>query len=187
MSRSGVLGRRSRTGEREAVEVELAQLCVRASTERHAELGPEVLAEIARPYRYLVDLAGEDGIPLTAAGWMKPAYVQRIYQDLALDEEWIGMGNREDQTGPVLQLRETCQQVGLLRKHKGRLLRTRLARSLTTDEGYVELRAVTYRVRPVWVTLEDVTGRTFRDWDVEDHPGDHRAVALARAALWPEG
>lgn len=225
------------------VEVELAQLCVRASTEQEAELGAEDLAQIARPYRYLVDLAGEDGIPLTAAGWMKPAYVERIYEDLSLDDEWIGRGTREEQTLPVLQLREMCQQAGLLRKHKGRLLRTKLARSLTTDEGYVEAlasrllrdrneyeraakalfalltaasgrpahdhmatiadlmtacglrtgpagveqRAVAWWVRPVWVTLQDVTGRTFRDRDMEDHPGDHRAVALARAALWPEG
>lgn len=216
---------------------------MRARTERQAELSPEDLAEIGRPYRYLVDLAGEDGIPLTAAGWMKPAYVERVYQDLDLADEWIGKGNREDQTMPVLRLREMCQQAGLLRKHKGRLLQTKLARSLTTDEGYVEAlasrllrdrneyeraakalfalltaasgradhdhmvtiadlmtacglrtgpagvepRAVTYWVRPVWVTLQDVTGRTFRDRDVQDHPGDHRAVALARAALWPQG
>lgn len=223
-----------------AVELEFAQLCVRATTAQQAELSAEDLAEIARPYRYLVELAGEDGIPLTAAGWMKPAYVQRVYGDLGLDEDWIGRGNREDQTLPVLQLREMCQQAGLLRKHKGRLLQTRLARSLTTDEGYVEAlasrllrdkneyeraakalfalltaasgrashdhmvtiadlmtacglrtgpagveeRAVAYWVQPVWVTLEGVTGRTFRDRDVEHHPGDHRAVALARAALW---
>lgn len=223
------------------VEVELARLCVRARAEQQGELGPEDVAEIARPYRYLVELAGEDGIPLTAAGWMKPAYVQRIYHDLDLADEWIGKGNREDQTVPVLRLREMCQQAGLLRKHKGRLLRTRLARSLTTDQGYVEAlaarllrdrneyvhaaralfalltaasgradhdhmstiadlmtacglrtgptgvdqHAVVHWVRSVWVTLQDVTGRTFRDRDLAEHPGDQRAVALARAALWP--
>src|SRR5699024_6494012 len=104
------------------VLVGLAQLCDRARTAHEAELPPEDLAVIARPYRYLVDLAGEDGIPLTAAGWMKPAYVERTYRELGLDAEWIGRGNREDQTQPVARLRAMCQRVGLLRKHKGRLL-----------------------------------------------------------------
>lgn len=119
------------------VLAELAALCRRAHTEHRAELSPEDAAAVARPYRYLVELAGEDGIPLTAAGWMKPAYVERTYRDLGLEDDWIGKGTREDQTLPVAQLRTTCQQVGLLRKHKGRLRTTRLARSLTSDEGYV--------------------------------------------------
>lgn len=120
------------------VLAELADLGRRALDEQAAELTPEDAAAIARPYRYLVELAGDEGIPLTAAGWMKPAYVERTYRDLGLDSEWYGKGNREEQTLPVADLRAACQQVGLLRKHKGRLLQTRLARSLSTDEGYVE-------------------------------------------------
>lgn len=37
--------------------------------------------------------------------------------------DWIGKGNREDQTVPGLLLREGAQQLGLIRKIKGRLVR----------------------------------------------------------------
>lgn len=122
-----------------AVVAGVAQLCLRARSRPEAELTVDDLAEISRPYRYLVDLAGEEGIPLTAAGWMKPAYVERVYRDLGLDldNEWYGKGNREDRTQPVARLRSMCQQLGLLRKHKGRLVRSPMARSLTTDEEHV--------------------------------------------------
>ncbi len=223
------------------VVAELAALSRRARAGHEAEPAPQDLAAIARPYRYLVELAGEEGIPLTAAGWMKPSYVERAYRDLGLEEDGIGKGNREDQTLPVAQLRTTCQQVGLLRKHKGRLLVTRLAQSLTTDEEYVaavasrllhhrdtfveaamvlfalltaatgratldhrheiarimtdcglrtgpvgvDPRHVSHWVWPVWFTLQQAAGEQVMDDAVGSH--DHRAVALARAALWPEG
>ncbi|HSP59456.1 MAG TPA: plasmid pRiA4b ORF-3 family protein [Ornithinimicrobium sp.] len=218
---------------------ELAQLVGRARTEHAAELSDEDLAAITRPYRFLVELAGEDGIPLTAAGWMKPASVERIYRELGLDEDWTGKGNREDQTLPVAQLRRTCQELGLLRKHKGRLVPTRLARGLTTDEEYVEALATRLlHHRDTWVEVAAVlfalltaaTGRPSWDhcgtiariltecglrtgpagvdrWHVMEwvrpvsaafrratgekvlgptgREQDHRAVALARLALWP--
>ncbi|AXH95517.1 plasmid pRiA4b ORF-3 family protein [Ornithinimicrobium avium] len=222
------------------VVAELAALSARARAEHEAGLTAEDLAAVARPYRYLVELAGEEGIPLTAAGWMKPSYVERAYHDLGLESDWVGRGNREDQTLPVAQLRTTCQQVGLLRKHKGRLLATRLARSLTTDEEYVaalaarllhdrdehlrsakalfalltaatgradldhagavarimsacglmtgpfgvEPRHASHMVWPVWFTLSQAAGGRVRG----DAPGahHHRAVALARWALWPQ-
>lgn len=222
-----------------AVVAELTELTARARTEHEGELSAEDLAAIARPYRYLVDLAGEDGIPLTGAGWMRPAYVERIYTDLGLDQDWVGKGNREDQTAPVAQLRSTCQDVGLLRKHKGRLLPTRLAQGLGTDEEYVAavaarlyrdrdtfvsvakglfglLTAATGRpawehgeviariltachlrtgpagvepqhvvewVRPVWMALRRASGEKGMGRGSQH---DHRAVGLARAALWPE-
>ncbi|MGC5583791.1 plasmid pRiA4b ORF-3 family protein [Ornithinimicrobium sp. W1665] len=220
--------------------VELGQLVERARTEHRAELTAGDLAAIARPYRFLVELAGEDGIPLTAAGWMKPAYVERTYGELGLDEDWIGKGNREDQTLPVAQLRRTCQELGLLRKHKGRLVPTRLARGLTTDQEYAE--ALATRLLPHRDTWVEVAGVLFAlltaaegrpSWDhcdtiariltecgLRTGPAgvdrwhvmewvrpvsaafrratgerslgragteqDHRAVALARLALWPE-
>ncbi|MDO5740878.1 MAG: plasmid pRiA4b ORF-3 family protein [Ornithinimicrobium sp.] len=224
------------------VVVELARLCQRARTEHGAELTPGDRAAISRPYRLMVELAEEEGIPLTGAGWMKPAYVERIYRELGLDEDWIGKGNREDQTQPVARLRAMCQQLGLLRKHQARLVRTPLARTLRTDEEYVAAVAARllrdrdpYRqsamalfalltaasggpqanhagevarimtdcglrtsptgvdrrhalemVRSVWLTLRDASGRTSRQRDESGLPGDHRAVAIARASLWAE-
>lgn len=39
--------------------------------------------------------------------------------------DWIGTANRECHTVPVLRFRESLQQLGLLRKYRGRLLLTR--------------------------------------------------------------
>jgi len=53
--------------------------------------------------------------------------------ELGLGEEWIGKGNLEVQTGPVLHLRETATKMGLLRKHGGMLLVTSRGRALRGD------------------------------------------------------
>lgn len=58
---------------------------------------------------------------------------------------------------------------------------------LRTGPSGVESWHVIENVRPVWMALRATTGRTSRGRDAVAHPGDHRAVALARAALWPEG
>jgi len=52
---------------------------------------------------------------------------------LDLGEEWIGKGNREVQTMPVLHLRESATKMGLLRKHRGMLLATSVGKKLYDD------------------------------------------------------
>jgi hypothetical protein len=52
---------------------------------------------------------------------------------LDLGEEWIGKGNREVQTMPVLHLRESATKMGLLRKHRGMLLATSVGKKLRGD------------------------------------------------------
>ncbi len=85
------------------------------------------------------DLAGRPPVPrhvgekLTAAGYLPPAVVVTIFDELDLGDEWIGKGNREDLTVPVLELREAGQRFGLLRKYKGKLLPTARARTLADD------------------------------------------------------
>ncbi|CAN5373545.1 hypothetical protein BH23ACT6_BH23ACT6_18790 [soil metagenome] len=98
------------------------------------ELDPHTLARAVLPWRLLLEIAGTDGIPLTAAGWMRPAVVQEVYDELGMGREWIGKGNREDLTLPVLELRESAQRVGLLRKSKGRLLATPAGRRASEDD-----------------------------------------------------
>jgi len=97
-------------------------------------LDPHSLARAVRPWQLLLEIADTDGIPLTAAGWMRPAVVQEVYDELGMGREWIGKGNREDQTLPVLLLRESAQRVGLLRKSKGRLLATPAGRRAREDD-----------------------------------------------------
>ncbi|WP_026544055.1 hypothetical protein [Arthrobacter sp. 35/47] len=52
---------------------------------------------------------------------------------LGWEKDWIGKANREDQTLPVLQLRESAQRLGLIRKIKGKLVITSAAKRLLDD------------------------------------------------------
>ena len=97
-----------------------------------ADLDEATAARMVRPFTVLLDTVG-DGVKLTAAGYLPPKVVQTIFDELDLGEEWIGKGNREDLTVPVLELREAAQQLKLLRKYKGRLLPTARGRELASD------------------------------------------------------
>jgi hypothetical protein len=96
------------------------------------EVDKVTAAQTLHPLTVLLDTVG-DGVKLTAAGYLPPAVVSAIFDELGLGEEWIGKGNREDLTAPVLTLREAAQRLGLLRKYKGRLLPTSRARTLAAD------------------------------------------------------
>jgi Plasmid pRiA4b ORF-3-like protein len=84
-------------------------------------------------YTWLLNLVGEDGIKLTQAGYLPPKYVAAAVTELDLDEVWIGRGNREDLTYPVLHLRQSAQRIGLLRKHHGWMRTTAIGRALRGD------------------------------------------------------
>lgn len=94
---------------------------------------PDTATRMVRPYRWLLDRVGDDGITLTGAGYLPPAHVEATVAELGMADEWIGKHNREAQTPPVLHLRESAQQMGLLRKHRGKLLLTTRGRRLRTD------------------------------------------------------
>jgi len=84
-------------------------------------------------YTWMLQRVGDDGIKLTQAGYLPPAHVEAAFGELDLGKAWIGKGNREDQTYPVLHLRESAQRAGLLRKHRGRLLVTARGKALRSD------------------------------------------------------
>lgn len=85
------------------------------------------------PYAWLLERVGDGGITLTQAGYLPPAHVEAAFTELEFDKMWTGAGNREDLTYPVLHLRQSAQQVGLLRKHRGRLLATTRGKTLRSD------------------------------------------------------
>ena len=97
-----------------------------------ADVEVATATRMVRPFTVLLDTVG-DGVKLTAAGYLPPAVVQTIFDGLEMGEEWIGKGNREDLTMPVLHLRETAQRLKLLRKSKGRLVPTSKGRTLAGD------------------------------------------------------
>lgn len=92
---------------------------------------PEPDAVVA-PYRWLLEQV-DDGVRLTQAGYLPPAIVSAAMRDLGWLEDWYGKGNREDLTLPVLELRESAQRFGLVRKNRGQLLVTKLGRKLLDD------------------------------------------------------
>ncbi|HZE18115.1 MAG TPA: hypothetical protein VE197_21810, partial [Mycobacterium sp.] len=96
-------------------------------------IGVDTAAAAVRPYTWLLDRVGDDGIKLTQAGYLPPVHVEAAFTELKFDKVWIGAGNREDLTYPVLALRQSAQRIGLLRKQRGRLLATARGRALRAD------------------------------------------------------
>ncbi len=111
-------------------ERELRRLA--SAADAATEVDAATATRVVRTFAVLLDTVG-DGVKLTAAGYLPPALVQTIFDELDMGEEWIGKGNREDLTMPVLHLRETAQQLKLLRRYKGRLVPTSKGRTLAGD------------------------------------------------------
>ncbi|MEV6417835.1 hypothetical protein [Kribbella sp. NPDC051718] len=109
------------------------QLMDDAHLDEPVEIDADTAARMVSPYTWLLDCVGADGIKLTGAGYLPPIHVEAAMADLALGDEWIGKGNREVQTMPVLHLRESAQALGLLRKYRGALLLTKCGRAVRND------------------------------------------------------
>jgi hypothetical protein len=103
-----------------------------SSADGEVDVDEVTATRMLRPLRVLLDTVG-DGVKLTAAGYLPPAVVRKVFDELDLGEEWIGAGNREDQTFPILLLREAAQRLRLLRRYKGRLVPTSRGRKLAGD------------------------------------------------------
>lgn len=112
---------------------ELRQLAGMALAGEPVQIDAETAARMVHPYAWLLDRVGADGIRLTGAGYLPPAHVQAAGTELGLLEDWVGKGNREVQTLPVLHLRESAAKMGLLRKQRGTLLTTARGRKLQAD------------------------------------------------------
>jgi hypothetical protein len=93
----------------------------------------DAAATAVRPYAWLIDRVGDEGIKLTAADYLPPVHVEAAFAELDLADAWIGMGNREQLTIPVLHLRESAERMGLLRKHRGRLVVTARGKAALAD------------------------------------------------------
>ena len=103
---------------------------LRSNLRRHLRRGgaltPEPLrdedvAEAVKPYAWLIDRIGVDGLTLTKAGWIPPAVVLEGMTTLGWRDDWIGEANREDLTYPMRDLRASAERLRLVRKLKGRL------------------------------------------------------------------
>jgi hypothetical protein len=86
-----------------------------------------------RGFQWFLDRALDGGIPLTGAGYLKPADVEAASEVVPAMADWIGKNNREAHCGPLLHFRLNLQAVGLLRKSKGTLLLTRAGTAAQRD------------------------------------------------------
>ena len=97
-----------------------------------ADLDDAVVEAATLRYRVLLRTIGR-GLDLTAAGYLPPVVVDGLCRELDLGAEWVGKGNREHLTLPVLTLRESATALGLVRKARGRLTVTKAGLALVDD------------------------------------------------------
>lgn len=89
-------------------------------------------AAALRAHLWLLERAN-DGLPLTQAGYLRPADVKDLAALMPEVRPWSFPVTREVAVPPVLHFRSYLQDVKLLRKYKGKLLATRLGRTLAHD------------------------------------------------------
>lgn len=108
-------------------------LVARAALDRPVAVEASEAAAVVRPHAWLLDRLGADGVRLTSAGHLPPAVVTEAMDALGGRERWFGAANQEYHTRPVLELRESARRFGLVRKHRGVLVPTKVGRSLDAD------------------------------------------------------
>lgn len=115
------------------IRSELRQHLHRTGVLEPTGIDAETAARMIRPFSWLMNAVGTDGLALTSAGWMPPATVLAGMTELGWLDDWIGKGNREDLTPQIAGLREMAQRIGLVRLQKGRLLLSAAAKKALGD------------------------------------------------------
>lgn len=82
---------------------------------------------------WLLERAAGEGLPLTAAGYLKPADVKELATRLPSMRDWSFAVGRESDTTPVLDFREYLKGIGLVRKYKGSLRLTPAGRAASAN------------------------------------------------------
>ncbi|RKS20691.1 pRiA4b ORF-3-like protein [Arthrobacter sp. AG1021] len=95
---------------------------------------PPWFVDLMRPFAVLTALC-DAPVKLSAAGWLPPKIVGELVERSGLDgiDYESGSTKRENNMITVIRLRESAQQMGLLRKAKGVLTATRRGRQLMED------------------------------------------------------
>jgi hypothetical protein len=112
---------------------QMQQLVGDAQLERRVQIDAGTAARMVRPYRWLLDRAGDGGLRLTEAGHLPPAEVTAAVHELKVPAP--GGWPRENQVPRVRQLRESAQAMGLLRRERGQLLVTTRGAELRFHPG----------------------------------------------------
>ncbi|MFZ2176344.1 MAG: plasmid pRiA4b ORF-3 family protein [Rhodococcus sp. (in: high G+C Gram-positive bacteria)] len=113
----------------------LSRMSTRAAPQVFSLLGPaeltnprpdltEVIEKATAHLAWLLNRIGPDGVELTKAGYLPPADVVAARAELPWANGWIGNSPREMDNPPIQNLRKFAKMLGLVRKYKGRLVRT---------------------------------------------------------------
>lgn len=105
-----------------------------------------------RSHRWVLDRAADGGLPLTAAGYLKPADVVALAEVLPTMQDWPWSITREVDVHPLHHFRESLQSAGLLRKHQGRLVLTKTGQQARIDPArlWAQLRARLIPAKPAF-------------------------------------
>lgn len=115
------------------IRSELRQHLGRTGALGPVDIDEASIADVIRPFIWLMGAVGTGGMVLTSAGRLPPATVLTGMTELGWIDGWIGKGNREDLTPPIATLRESAQRMGLVRKQKDRLVLSAAAKKASTD------------------------------------------------------
>ena len=111
---------------------ELIALADLAISNGEAPDGEDAVALTAN-LRWFLALVGPDGVPLTGAGYLRPAVVMEIAERFHLHRESTGGLNREDSTPGVQDYRAAVRELGLTRSIRGKVRLTKLGAELADD------------------------------------------------------
>lgn len=112
----------------------VAQLPAATGPTARADVPDEtVLLSHLTAHRWFLQRALDGGLPLTGAGYLRPAQVEAAAQVIPSCSHWLGKANREDLTAPVREMRAALQRMKLLRKHRGSLVLTPAGRRAAAD------------------------------------------------------
>jgi hypothetical protein len=158
---------------------QLERLVGEAELRQPVTIDLDTAARMVRPYRWLLGRVGHEGIRLTDAGHLPPDEVAAVIGTLGLGAGRPARAGssvkRENQAPAVVQLRESAQATGLVRKERGRLLRTAVGDELQSDPAglwwhlaaRVPLRsAAVSEVQPGLILLACVAARFTETLDV---------------------
>lgn len=146
---------------------------------------------VTESVRWLIDYVG-DGLPLTQAGYLKPADVAAIAGHIEAEKYWIGRLNREVETIPVQVLREALIHMKLLRTSKGKVKVTGFGRNI--QENPLDLARFIASQLPLLYDVTELAAlqRVFTQWyqGSDAHPdrypggyGDNHHLLLAMNVL----
>lgn len=149
-------------------------------------------AAALRPFMWYLERARGEGIELTKAGYMRPADVEEASRLVPAMSDWIGKKNREADSYPLLRFREGLQDLGLLRKYKGRLRLSKAGAAVADDPGAVWDLLARKLIQPREDSFENEANLLLLAYAAFGADGvmplDEVALAMAGLGwIWPDG